>query len=148
MKRARASAASSPPPAPPEAAPAVRPAPPAAAGRDRDRAPRRVLRERLARGIYEREKARDPTRSKRQSSWEELNAGRRATRLNYADELLTTLVGALGVDWSTVESLRACAGAAIEAGGRALEDEAAETRALAEAIEALVPKPADHGRNG
>ena len=116
--------------------------------RDRAQALRRTLRERLARGIYEREKARDPTRSRRQSSWEELNAGRRATRLNYADELLTTLAGAPRVDWSTVEGLRACAGAALEAGGRALEGDAAETRALAEALAALVPKPAGRERKG
>lgn len=116
------------------------PAPPDAT----DRSPelRRTLRERLARGIYEREKARDPTRSKRQSSWEELNAGRRATRLNYADELLTTLAGALGVDWATVEGLEACAGAALAQGGRDREIAAAGTQELAEVLAALVPRPA------
>lgn len=103
---------------------------------------RRELRERLARGIYEREKARDPTRSRRQSSWEDLNAGRRATRLNYADELLTTLAGALGVDWATVESLEACARVALAERGRDLEDAAAGTRELAEVLAALVPRPA------
>ena len=115
--------------------------PPPGAG-DRSRELRRELRERLARGIYEREKARDPTRSKRQSSWEDLNAGRRATRLNYADELLTTLAGALGVDWATVESLEACAQAALAEGGRDRENAAAGTRELAEVLIALVPKPA------
>ena len=119
---------------------------PPADDRDQARELRRTLRERLARGIYEREKARDPTRSKRQSSWEELNAGRRATRLNYADELLTILAGALGVTWSTVESLDACAGAALEADGRAVENEAAETRELAEVLAALVPRPAGRSR--
>lgn len=103
---------------------------------------RRALRERLARGIYEREKARDPTRSRRQSSWEDLNAGRRATRLNYADELLTTLAGALDVDWATVESLEACARAALAEGSRDLENAAAGTRELAEVLAALVPRPA------
>lgn len=111
-------------------------------GRSRERELRRTLRERLARGIYEREKARDPTRSKRQSSWEELNAGRRATRLNYADELLTTLVGALGITWSTVESLGACARAAGASDGQAREDEVAESQQLAALLAALVPKPA------
>ena len=115
---------------------------PPADDRERARQLRRTLRERLARGIYEREKARDPTRSKRQSSWEELNAGRRATRLNYADELLTTLVGALGINWSTVESLDACASAAREARGRAVQSEAVDTRELAEVLAALVPRPA------
>lgn len=108
----------------------------------RDRELRRALRERLARGIYEREKARDPTRSRRQSSWEDLNAGRRATRLNYADELLTTLAGALGVDWTTVENLEACARAALAAKGRDRENAAAGTRELAEVLAALVPRPA------
>ena len=103
---------------------------------------RRTLRERLARGIYEREKARDPTRSKRQSSWEELNAGRRATRLNYADELLTTLVGALGASWSTVESLDACARAAVAGGEPAGPQDVAETEELSEVLAALVPRPA------
>lgn len=103
---------------------------------------RRALRERLARGIYEREKARDPTRSRRQSSWEDLNAGRRATRLNYADELLTTLAGALDVDWATVESLEACARAALAGRSRDLENAAAGTRELAEVLAALVPRPA------
>lgn len=110
-------------------------------GKGRTRELRRMLRERLARGIYEREKARDPTRSKRQSSWEELNAGRRATRLNYADELLTTLMGALGISWSTVESLDACVRAALIR-DQAGEDEMARTRELAEYLAALVPKPA------
>ena len=110
--------------------------------RERSRALRRELRERLARGIYEREKARDPTRSRRQSSWEDLNAGRRATRLNYADELLTTLAGALGVDWTTIESLDACARAARAAGGADLEDAASGTRELAEVLAVLVPGPA------
>ena len=109
---------------------------------DRRRELRRALRERLARGIYEREKARDPTRSRRQSSWEDLNAGRRATRLNYADELLTTLAGALGVDWATVQSLEACARAALAQGGRHREIAAAGTQELAEVLAALVPRPA------
>ncbi|MDE0359130.1 MAG: hypothetical protein OXN92_15525 [Gammaproteobacteria bacterium] len=109
---------------------------------NRRRELRRALRERLARGIYEREKARDPTRSRRQSSWEDLNAGRRATRLNYADELLTTLAGALGVDWATVEGLEACAGAALAQGGRDREIAAAGTQELAEVLAALVPRPA------
>lgn len=109
---------------------------------DRSRELRRALRERLARGIYEREKARDPTRSRRQSSWDDLNAGRRATRLNYADELLTTLAGALDVDWATVESLEACARAALAAGGGDREKAAAGTRELAEVLAALVPRPA------
>lgn len=113
--------------------------------KNRNRELRRALRERLARGIYEREKARDPTRSRRQSSWEDLNAGRRATRLNYADELLTTLAGALGVDWTTVESLEACAEAALAAGGQHREN-AAGTRELAEVLAALVPKPAGEAR--
>lgn len=113
---------------------------------DRSRELRRTLRERLARGIYEREKARDPTRSKRQSSWDDLNAGRRATRLNYADELLTTLAGALDVDWATVESLEACAEAALAAGGGDRERVAAGTRELAEVLAALVPKPAGEAR--
>ena len=117
------------------------PTPPTTAG-DRSRKLRRALRERLARGIYEREKARDPTRSRRQSSWEDLNAGRRATRLNYADELLTTLAGALGVDWATVESLEACARAALAQRGRGRETAAAETQELAEVLAALVPRPA------
>ncbi len=74
------------------------------------------------------------------------------TRLNYADELLTTLVGALGVTWSTVESLDACASAVLASGersrqdetakGRWMEDEAAETRKLAEVLAVLVPRPA------
>ena len=130
-------------------------APPPADDRERALQLRRTLRERLARGIYEREKARDPTRSKRQSSWEELNAGRRATRLNYADELLTTLAGALGVDGTTVKSLDACAQAALASGGRTredetakgrgMEDEAAETRKLAAVLAVLVPRPAGVG---
>ncbi len=115
--------------------------------KNRNRELRRALRERLARGIYEREKARDPTRSRRQSSWEDLNAGRRATRLNYADELLTTLAGALDVDWATVESLEACAEVALAAGGRDREKAAAGTRELAEVLAALVPKPAGDARN-
>lgn len=119
---------------------------PAPDARDRSRELRRTLRERLARGIYEREKARDPTRSKRQSSWDDLNAGRRATRLNYADELLTTLAGALDVDWATVESLEACAEAALAAGGGDREKVAAGTRELAEVLAALVPKPAGEAR--
>lgn len=119
---------------------------PAPDARDRSRELRRTLRERLARGIYEREKARDPTRSKRQSSWDDLNAGRRATRLNYADELLTTLAGALDVDWATVESLEACAEAALAAGGGDRERVAAGTRELAEVLAALVPKPAGEAR--
>ena len=110
--------------------------------RRRSRELRRALRERLARGIYEREKARDPTRSTRQSSWEDLNAGRRATRLNYADELLTTFAGALGIDWGTVESLEACARTARAEGGREGENAAAATRELAEVLAALVPQPA------
>ena len=114
--------------------------------RDRRRELRRTLRERLARGIYEREKARDPTRSKRQSSWEDLNAGRRATRLNYADELLTTLAGALNVDWATVESLEVCARAALAEGGGDRGNAAAETRELAEVLAALVPQPAGAAR--
>ena len=122
------------------------PAPAQDAG-DRSRELRRTLRERLARGIYEREKARDPTRSKRQSSWDDLNAGRRATRLNYADELLTTLVGALAVDWATVESLEACAKAALAAGGGDREKAAAVTRELAEVLAALVPRPARAARH-
>ena len=109
---------------------------------DGSRELRRALRERLARGIYEREKARDPTRSRRQSSWEDLNAGRRATRLNYADELLTTLAGALGVDWATIESLEACARAALAQGGQDRETAAAGTQELAEVLAALVPRPA------
>lgn len=117
------------------------PKPPPDTG-DRNRELRRELRERLARGIYQREKARDPTRSRRQSSWEDLNAGRRATRLNYADELLTTLAGALGVDWATVENLEACARAALAAGGRDRQNAAAETRELAEVLAALAPRPA------
>ena len=121
------------------------PIPPPERG-DRNRDLRRALRERLARGIYEREKARDPTRSKRQSSWEDLNAGRRATRLNYADELLTTLAGALGVDWTTVENLEACARTALAAGGGDRENAAAGTRELAEVLAALVPKPAGGNR--
>ncbi len=125
------------------------PDPPTGAS-DRSRELRRALRERLARGIYEREKARDPTRSRRQSSWEDLNAGRRATRLNYADELLTTLAGALGVDWTTVEGLEACAGAALAQGGRDRETEtaAAGTRELAEVLAALVPRPAGGPASG
>lgn len=119
---------------------------PAPDARDRSRELRRTLRDRLARGIYEREKARDPTRSKRQSSWDDLNAGRRATRLNYADELLTTLAGALDVDWATVESLEACAEAALAAGGGDRERVAAGTRELAEVLAALVPKPAGEAR--
>ena len=123
------------------------PDPPTGAS-DRSRELRRALRERLARGIYEREKARDPTRSSRQSSWEDLNAGRRATRLNYADELLTTLAGALGVDWSMVEGLEACARAALAEGSRDRENAAAGTRELAEVLAALVPRPAGgRGRN-
>ena len=114
--------------------------------KNRSRELRRTLRERLARGIYERERARDPTRSRRQSSWEDLNAGRRATRLNYADELLTTLAGALGVDWATVESLEACAEVALAAGGGDRENAAAGTRELAEVLAALVPKPAGEAR--
>ncbi len=102
---------------------------------------RRALRERLARGIYAREKARDPTRSTRQSTWDDLNAGRRATRLNYADELLTILAGALGVDWATVENLETCARATLAAEGEPGEA-AAGTRALAEVLAALVPPPA------
>jgi hypothetical protein len=121
------------------------PAPAPDAG-DRSREVRRTLRERLARGIYEREKARDPTRSRRQSSWEDLNAGRRATRLNYADELLTTLAGALDVDWATVESLEACARAALAAGGGDRDKAAADTRELAEMLAALVPQPAGQAR--
>ena len=112
----------------------------------RSRELRRTLRERLARGIYERERARDPTRSRRQSSWEDLNAGRRATRLNYADELLTTLAGALGVDWATIESLEACARAALAEGGGHRENAAAGTQELAEVLAALVPKPAGEAR--
>ena len=115
---------------------------PATGARDRSRELRRALRERLARGIYERERARDPTRSRRQSSWDDLNAGRRATRLNYADELLTTLAGALGVDWTTVENLEACARAALAQGGRDREIAAAGTQELAEVLAALVPRPA------
>ncbi len=118
----------------------IRP-PPSDAG-ERRRALRRTLRERLARGIYEREKARDPTRSARQSSWEDLNAGRRATRLNYADELLTTLVGALGVEWATIEALETCARTARAAAGADTEGAAARTRELADALAALVPGPA------
>lgn len=110
--------------------------------KNRNRELRRALRERLARGIYERERARDPTRSRRQSSWEDLNAGRRATRLNYADELLTTLAGALGVDWATVENLEACVRAALAEGGRDRESAAAGTQELAEVLAALVPRPA------
>ena len=117
------------------------PDPPTGA-RDRSRELRRALRERLARGIYERERARDPTRSRRQSSWDDLNAGRRATRLNYADELLTTLAGALGVDWAMVEGLETCAGAALAQGGRDRETAAAGTQELAEVLAALVPRPA------
>ena len=110
---------------------------------DRRRELRRALRERLARGIYEREKARDPTRSRRQSSWEDLNAGRRATRLNYADELLTTLAGALGVDWTTVEGLEACAGAALAQGGRDREISRRRDAGTGRSARgALVPRPA------
>ena len=123
------------------------PDPPTGAS-DRSRELRRALRERLARGIYEREKARDPTRSKRQSSWEDLNAGRRATRLNYADELLTTLAGALGVDWTTVEGMEVCAQAALAQGGRDREIAAAGTQELAEVLAALVPRPAGGSASG
>ncbi len=120
---------------------------PATDAKNRSRELRRTLRERLARGIYERERARDPTRSRRQSSWEDLNAGRRATRLNYADELLTTFAGALGVDWVTIESLEACARAALAEGGRQRENAAAGTQELAEVLAALVPRPAGEARS-
>lgn len=106
-------------------------------GRDRETI-RRDVRERLARGIYERERARDQVSPDRQASWEDLNTGRRATRLNYADELLSTLFGAFGLDWASVDAIRASAEAAREAGA---DPEACETaKAAAEIVAALLPR--------
>ena len=87
--------------------------------REEARRRRHAIRDRLARGVYEREKARDQTDRNRQSSWEDLNEGRRATRLNYADELLTTLVGALGLT-SSIHRSTARWNALVGHGRRAL----------------------------
>ena len=46
------------------------------------------------------------------------------------------------MDWTTVEGLEACAGAALAQGGRDRETAAAGTRELAEVLAALVPRPA------
>ena len=102
---------------------------------------RHTIRERLARGVYEREKARDPTDRDRQSSWEDLNTGRRATRLNYADELLTTIVGALDFRWSMVDSLHRGAELARANEAEATSAAAAELEELAATLSALLPKP-------
>ena len=99
---------------------------------------RRIVRERLARGIYERERARDRVSPDRQATWEDLNAGRRATRLNYADELLSTLFGAFGLEWSSVDALRATVRGAREAGVD--PDACDEVEAVAELVAALLPR--------
>lgn len=64
--------------------------------------------ERLARGLYEREKVRDRTSHEKQAEWEELNVGRKATRLHYADELFEILFGGFGFSWEMVDALRSC----------------------------------------
>ena len=108
--------------------------------REQTRQRRHAIRDRLARGVYEREKARDPTDRSRQSSWEDLNEGRRATRLNYADELLTTLVGALGLTWSMLESTGKCALWARETGAHSRLEAAEEAEELADILSALIPR--------
>lgn len=64
--------------------------------------------ERLARGLYEREKVRDRTSHEKQAEWEDLNFGRKATRLHYADELFEILFGGFGFTWEMVDALKSC----------------------------------------
>ena len=109
--------------------------------REEARRRRHAIRDRLARGVYEREKARDQTDRNRQSSWEDLNEGRRATRLNYADELLTTLVGALGLTSSMLDSTVECARWARETGTPGRVEAADEAEQLADILSPLVPRP-------
>ncbi|HSM05585.1 MAG TPA: hypothetical protein VK858_13285 [Longimicrobiales bacterium] len=101
-------------------------------------ATRREIRERLARGLYQLERSRDRTDPDRQARWEQLNQGRRATRLAHADELLSALIGAFGFDWTTAEAIDACADAARAAGGD--RTVAAEAARAAEILKALLPK--------
>lgn len=101
---------------------------------------RRVIRERLARGLYAMERARDRTTNpNRQASWEQLNQGRRATRLAHADELLSALVEAFGFDWRMVDDIRS----AVAESRRASGTESAHAHALRAValLEALVPRP-------
>jgi hypothetical protein len=118
---------------------------------------RRDIRERLARGIYAMESARDRTDDRPRASWEELNQGRRATRLNYADELLSTLFGALALGWNEVDAVRACVRAAREGGGAGREaveaagvglepDQLAAAARAADVMAALLPRRV--GREG
>jgi hypothetical protein len=104
---------------------------------------RRQIRERLARGIYQRERARDRTDDRPRAAWEDLNQGRRATRLNYADDLLATLFGALGLGWDEVDGIRACARSAALAGAE--EDQRAAAVRAADVVAALLPKRVGRG---
>lgn len=100
---------------------------------------RTEIRERLARGLYALERSRDRTPGSGRAAWEDLNQGRRATRLAHADELLSVLVGAFGFDWAMLEGIRASVAAARAAG----EDPSAGDDALRAAVllEALLPRP-------
>jgi hypothetical protein len=100
---------------------------------------RRAIRERLARGLYALERSRDRTTPDRQASWDQLNQGRRATRLAHADELLSTLVDAFGFDWAMVRDMRSAVREARAAAGDASAHPGA-LRAVA-LLEALVPRP-------
>jgi hypothetical protein len=93
--------------------------------------------ERLARGLYEREKKRDRTSNEKLATWEDLNFGRKATRLHYADELFEIVFGGLGFTWKMVDALNECIEARDAAGGR--DDVAAEARSAVDIIATLLP---------
>jgi hypothetical protein len=100
---------------------------------------RRAIRERLAQGLYALECSRDRTTPDRQASWEQLNQGRRATRLAHADELLSTPIDAFGFDWAMVRDVRSAVRDARAAAG----DPGAHPGALRAVVllEALLPRP-------
>jgi hypothetical protein len=100
---------------------------------------RTEIRERLARGLYALERSRDRTAGSGRAAWDDLNQGRRATRLAHADELLSVLVGAFGFDWAMLEDIRACVAAARATDGDlGAGDDALRAAAL---LEALLPRP-------
>lgn len=106
---------------------------------------RRAIRERLARGLYALERSRDRTTVRdRQASWDQLNQGRRTTRLAHADELLSTLVDAFGFDWRMVTDIRAAVDAAGRPAGGTESPHVDALRAVA-LLEALLPRPVEGG---
>lgn len=103
--------------------------------------------ERLARGLYEREKVRDRTSHEEQAAWEDLNVGRRATRLHYANELFEVLSGGFGFSWEMVDALRACLGKPEESDAPADAIREEVERAIG-IIETLLPPRIPRERKG